>query len=100
MKTGWIARYKDGTIIKEDRCMWKDIDVSRILDFSIYAHGKMFILPSGKDGYYQGKSASASLNGSGIEVLSRYIGYEEGNNKIQLRIDEKTGDCRLEVLEA
>ena len=99
MKTGWVARYEDGTIVKEDQCMWKDIDVSRIMDFSLYAHNRMFILPSGKSGYYQGKSACASLNGSEVEVLSRYIGYKEGNNKVQLRIDEKTGDCRLEVLE-
>jgi len=98
MKDGWVARYEDGSVIRECDRNWKDVEIDKVVQLCLFHDGRVFRLPSGKRKYIQGKGASANLDGSGLKILSRYIGFDENGKRTILRVTIDTGDCSLEIM--
>lgn len=91
--TGWFALSKSGLLEFEKASVWNPKDV---IFLGLRSGGRFFMLPEGKSGYFQSKTASSSP-GAGTELESRNIGYREGNMEIVLRVKEGTHECSLEV---
>ena len=75
---------------------WKDFE-NNISELSLNNNGQIISLPKNMEKYYQAKTASADLNGSNIQIESRYIGLKLGNNIVRIRVDEKTNNISLEI---
>ena len=110
---GWFAVNGCGTLILDDSderskehrgvdgvvCLkdnGKFLKGCGICCLGMVSGGRLFVLPEGKSGYFQSKTASSSP-GAGTELESRNIGYREGNMEIVLRVKEGTYECTLEV---
>jgi len=93
----WKARTKDGKEISELDCKWADVkdDISELI--LITNSHKIIKLPKNMEKYIQAKTASAELGSNNIEIESRYIGFEIGNNIVRIRVDEKTNNISVEV---
>ena len=96
MKRGWKVLYTDGTVLTEDDTHWMKLDLERVSEVAIVRDGREYALPKGKTGWIQAKTASAAVGGK-VEIESRYVGFEEGNSQIVLRVMEATGDCIVET---
>ena len=95
----WKATTNDKQEILEGKKNWVDIqDTITQLAFMV-PNGPTIVLPRDMEKYYQAKTASAELNGSGkdVNIESRYIGFKIGNNIIKIRVDEKTKNITVEV---
>jgi len=94
----WKAITKDNKEITEIQgVIWDNID-NNIKSLSlINENGHIISLPDNLDNYIQAKTASADMNGSNIQIESRYIGASLGNNTIIIRVNEKTNDISMEI---
>ena len=91
--TGWFTLCKSGLLEFEGASEW---DSDNVIFLGLFSGKMIFLLPEGKKGYFQSKTASSSP-GSGTNLESRNIGYREGNSEIVLRVSEDTNICSLEV---
>jgi len=96
MFRGWQAIYDDGTVVTEEKTHWSEVDINRIVSLSLIRDGRKYALPAGHRGWVQAKTATVVV-GSSPEIQSRYVGFEEGNSQVILRVMEDTGDCIIEV---
>ena len=93
----WKAKTKDGKEVSELNTKWEDVkdNVSELVLIS--SSGKTVYLPKGMEGYTQFKTASAELGANNIQIESRVIGFKIGNNTVNIRVNEKTGNITVEV---
>lgn len=102
MAKGWIVHYEDGTIITEykdgQHMEWNKIPKKGIKSLSLKWHEKNWTL-YGKENYIQKKRGWVPWQSGELEPTTqyRYIGYWEGNNKVLYRVDDKTGEMKMEV---
>lgn len=101
MPKGWIVVYKDGSIVTEQEMDWKKV---RKKDIKILAlkWGSRYWTLSGKSSYLQFKRGAMFVSTAGMsepECIERCIGYYEGASKIIYRVDENTGQMRIDVQE-
>ncbi len=103
MSRGWVAQYKDGTVICEDEMSWlkvpKKKDINRVIlkwedriwSFDDKEH---YIAPKIR-GYVDVNSSGISNQG----VHSRTIGFydPEEKCKVTMRVDEATGKMTYET---
>jgi hypothetical protein len=92
----WIAVLDDGRTVEEGQLKWGDIK-SRIKTLSMHIDGRVYSLPSGKRDYIQAKTMASPMAGGSPVVLSRYIGFRDGNREYCLRVDEDDLECRMEL---
>ena len=93
----WVATLKDGKKITENEAKWFDIK-DQVMNLSLFlTDGIKLTLPKNMEEYIQAKTASANLDGSNIQIESRYIGFKLGNNTVRVRIDEKSHNVSMEV---
>jgi len=95
----WKAVLKSGTQISEnDGYKWDDVK-DEVKELCLCTNdGKFVHLPKNQKSYIQAKTASASLgNPQSMQIESRYIGFNLGNNKIIIRVDEKTNNIKVEI---
>jgi len=92
----YTIKDKNGNAFEEDKIKWKDFE-NNISELSLNNNGQIISLPKNMEKYYQAKTASADLNGSNIQIESRYIGLKLGNNIVRIRVDEKTNNISLEI---
>jgi len=93
----WVATSKGGKKITENEAKWFDIK-DQITGLSLFLNdGTRLALPKNMEGYIQAKTASANLDGSNVQIESRYIGFKLGNNTVRVRIDEKSNNISMEV---
>ena len=93
----WVATLKDGKKITENEAKWFDIK-DQITGLSLFLNdGIRLALPKNMEEYIQAKTASANLDGSNIQIESRYIGFKLGNNTVKLRASESTSNIEIEI---
>lgn len=91
----WLGRDKQGNIIYESNCSWKNAK-DNLSALSFDNNGQTIMLPENLS-YVQGKSASANIGSGEVTVESRFIGFLLGNNIVKIRIDEKSNNIRIEI---
>ena len=91
----WMATTKDFNEISEENYEWKNVK-NNIKSLKLDNNGQIISLPEGRI-YTQAKTASADLGDGNIQIESRYIAFELGNNTIKVRVDEKTNNISIEV---
>jgi len=97
MRRGWVVKYEDGTVIKENEMEWKKIPKAGIVKLSLLFDGKRWDL-HGKPAYIQKKRASVVPGAAeSFTIESRSIGYYEGNKKVWYTVNEFTGQMKMEV---
>ena len=92
----WIATTKDSNEITEKEYEWQNIK-NNIKELGLNNDGQIISLPKNMRNYTQAKTASADLGGGEIQIESRYISGELGNNIIKVRVDEKSNNISIEV---
>ena len=104
MAKGWVVCYEDGTILTEydrdgNERPWTSIPKVGIKSFSLKWYNKHWSF-YGKEPYFQNKRGWI-VPVPGLEqapnIEERCIGYWEGNNKVTYRVNELTGQMRMEV---
>lgn len=93
----WMAQMNDGTEIKEGDLPWKDVRENVVGLTFVLDSGQRISLPPNMPKYLQAKTASADIGTGDIEVESRYLGFEIGNNTVIIRINELTGNITIET---
>jgi hypothetical protein len=97
---GWIVRYKDGTVVTEADYQWKEISKKDIESLRLKWNSKLWDI-SGKKNYFEFKSASIAPGEQSPLIHSRVIGYyDEDGNKIMYRVNEFTGQMKMEIKES
>ena len=93
----WVATLKDGKKITENEAKWFDIK-DQVMNLSLFlTDGIKLTLPKNMEEYIQAKTASANLDGSNIQIESRYIGFKLGNNTVRVRVSESTSNIEIEI---
>jgi len=93
----WKARLKDGTEVSELDSNWTDVE-NDVIDLLFITNDNQIIkLPKNMSKYIQAKTASAELGKNNIQIESRYIAFELGNNIVRIRVDEKTNNISIEI---
>ena len=93
----WEATTENGDSITEDDINWELVK-DKAKSLSLNLDGQMITLP--KDcKYVQGKTASAFLGTNKVNVESRFIGLCLGSNIVKIRVDEKTNNISIEVVD-
>ena len=96
----WFGTKKDGSKELEsetDLGQWNEVK-NDLISLSLNNNGHQIHLPKNMK-YVQGKSASASLTGGQSVIESRTIGFFLGSNIVRLRLNEITGDIKVEIEE-
>lgn len=93
----WIGKNKQNNSITEANIPWNKVK-SELTSLCFDNNGQIIELPNNME-YIQGKTASAPLLGGEVTIESRYIGFNLGNNTIRVRINEKSNNIRIEVIE-
>ena len=93
----WKARTKDNKMVTEHDAKWIDVQDDISILSMITNDGKYIFLPRDMEKYVQFKTASADLNGKNVQIESRTIGFELGNNTIKIRVHEESGNISIEV---
>jgi len=97
MQRGWEVELKDGTVLNEDSCKWKDVPKIKIKRLSLYYDGRHWDLQD-KEAYFIRNSASMVPGiQESYQVEKRSIGYYEGANKVIYEVNELTGEMRIKV---
>jgi hypothetical protein len=103
MPRGWIAQFRDGTIVCEDDMPWKKVPNKRNIRRMIlkwedrtwsFDDKENYTVPS-KRGYID-----VNMGGVSQGIHSRTIGYYsiEEHCKVIMRVDEATGKMALETI--
>ena len=96
---GWFGVTKDGYFTDESFQSWEEVkEKMDSLGMWTTKSPRVIKLPPNL-GDVQGKTARANLSSGEVQLESRYIGFFLGNNLVKIRIDEKTGDINVEVVE-
>ena len=95
--TGWVAKLSDGTVVKEsDGSKWGDVK-DRIKHLCLVFRGTTFKLPEGMSSYFQKHSGSCELDGTGIKIISRTVGFTSPfGTVVSLTVHEDSGDVYVE----
>ena len=93
----WIAEMNNGTEIIEGTLPWSDVRDDIVGLAFILDDGRRISLPRNSK-YIQAKTASANMETGDVEIESRYIGCEIGNNTVIIRINEKTNNITVETI--
>jgi len=93
----WKAKTKDGKELSELDTSWSEVDGNISELILVTNHGQTITLPKNMKNYIQAKTASAALGAKNIQIESRYIGCEIGNNILRIRVDEKTENISVEI---
>lgn len=91
----WIVHYKNGKTLTENDIDWKDLPNKKDITSLELQHKNRFYTISGERDYIQTHHAFVEFPSSKIEIVSRAIGFVENGIKYWLRVDEKTGNCKL-----
>ena len=92
----WELEYSDGRIITENQMEWGDAPKINIVRLTLHYDGRCWNI-NNKPAYVQKKRGSVAPGGGDFIVLSRSIGFYEGNKKIFYTVDEFTGQMKIEV---
>lgn len=95
----WIAKCENGQEVSEHDINWEYIK-NEVVSLQLNNDGQKIILPKEVDKFIQGKTASAFIGSSNINIESRYIGFIVGNITVKIRVDEQTNNISIEVIEA
>jgi len=95
MANGWIATYTDGRTIQEDEMEWQSLPKQGISRLSLRVNDREYHIDGPQQGWIQFKSAYIDMGGE-HQISSRVIGYYDGPNKIYYRVDEFTGELKIE----
>jgi hypothetical protein len=100
---GWIVEYKDGTCVYEGEVPWSKVVKRSIKSLCLKHHEKMWSI-SGKENYLQFNRSFVTFAPAGFVsdpvILERCIGYyDEKGRKVIYRVNEQTGQMRLDVKE-
>lgn len=97
---GWEVQLKNGNIIREGQCEWKNVPKKDIVRLSLYHYnGRRWDL-TGKEAY--GVRTRASMTPGvkeSFRVERRTIYYYEGATKVCYHVYEDTGKFELEVID-
>jgi hypothetical protein len=96
----WEGTIKDSEgerEVSEESDSWHDIKEKLVSLRFVLDDGKELRLPDNAKKYLQAKTASANLDGSGVQIESRYIGADLGSNIVRIRVSEKTGNVTIET---
>lgn len=102
MLRGWIAQYKDGSVVCEDDMAWVKVPKKRDIRRMILKWDDRFWSLEDKDNFTVPKKRGyidVSLGGSSQGIHSRTIGYYdmEEKCKVVLRVEETTGKMEYEI---
>ena len=97
MNRYWMAKTKEGKTVSEKETKWADVK-DDIQALSLIYSGKSLKLPENMPKYIQAKTASSDLSGENVEILSRYVGFELGNNTVVARVNEETDEVSIELM--
>ena len=81
--------------VNEDEINWEFVK-DKVDSLSLNIDGRKISLPKGME-YLQGKTASAFIGSGKVNIESRYIGFELEGIRVLIRVDERTGDIKLET---
>jgi hypothetical protein len=97
MRRGWVATLNDGTVMSEDKYLWKEVPNKDIKSLTLHFDGRRWELV-GKQAYFV-KNRASMVPGiqASLRVERRCIGYYEGANKVHYIVDEATGKFTMEV---
>ena len=103
MPKGWIVVYNDGTVITENDSNWYSIKKKNIKILALKWNTKFWSIRD-KSVYFQFKRGSVLISPGGstsnVECVERCIGcYDESGSKVIYRVNERTGQMRLDVEE-
>lgn len=101
---GWMVEYKDGSMIYEGEKSWGEVPKVHIKALYLKWHDKMWSI-SGKENYLQFKRGFVTMNNAGrlsdaTTLSERCIGYyDEKGRKVIYKVNDQTGQMRMEVKE-
>ena len=93
----WKAKLKNGEEASELTSTWASVKNDIVDLIMITNDNKTVSLPKNMGQYIQFKTAGADLGSKNIQIESRTIGFKLGNNTVKVRVDEKSGDVKIEV---
>lgn len=96
MNKFWRGETKDGKFASEKLgTSWQEI-CTELKKLELVIEDKVIELPEGLE-YIQAKTCGADLLTGECEIESRYIGFKLGNNNIIIRVDENSGNIKVEI---
>lgn len=93
----WFGKDEYDHSVAECTTSWKNAE-DTLESLSMDNNGQIIELPKGMI-YVQGKTASASLSGGESTIESRYIGFYLGNSIVRIRVNEKSNNIKVEVIQ-
>lgn len=98
--TYWSGKTRYGKIVNEMNDKWNEIE-NDLVEIEFHVTNKdgteqIISLPKNMK-YNQFKSASAGLGDNKVEIESRVLGIDLGNNIVNIRVNEKTNNISLEI---
>lgn len=95
-KTYWQGEDKNGQLIVENEKEPWSLIKNKLTKLKFISNGQTITLPDNME-YIQAKTCCADMATGECEIESRYIGFKNGNNKIIVRINEKTQNISIEL---
>ena len=101
---GWIIEYKDGTAVYEGELPWKKVVKRNIKSLSLKWYDRLWCIRD-KESYIQFKRGFVTISSCGAyspnaSLSERCIGYyDDLGQKIIYKVNDITGDMRMEVRE-
>jgi hypothetical protein len=96
MNKYWRGITKDDKFVTEAQgVQWNDI-VTELKSLELVTENGTIKLPDNMK-YIQAKTASAELGSGHVTIESRYIGFCLKDEKIIVRVNEKTGNIGIEI---
>lgn len=97
MYKGWEVELKDGTIIRENSCDWKDVPKVNIKRLTLFFGTRRWDLID-KQAYFIRNTASVAPGSpDSFRIEKRGIGYYEGSTKVLYTVNEFTGEFVMKV---
>jgi len=99
MQRYWCGKTNNGGFVSEALgTKWADVcnDICE-LELNIEDKGISICLPKGLETYNQSKTASADIASGTVTIESRNIAFKIGNSIVTIRVEESTGNIKVEV---
>ena len=93
----WKIKTKDGKEFSELNTQWNDVKDNIAEMVLITKDGRTIYLPKNMEKYIQFKTASAEIGKNDVQIESRSIGFQLGNNIVKIRVNEKNGNIVIEA---
>ena len=93
----WEAKDINGNLVTEDDINWECVK-DKASSLQLNNNGQIISLPNNAK-YVQGKTASSVIGSGKIQIESRYVGIIKNNFKILVRVDEKTNNISIEMVD-